>query len=109
MQGLDLLRYSLRKAPVVLEQIWPGLSNGLGDISLVIPHQTSQAGLMALQRFFPSEKMVLTLEQYGNCISVSIPLSLHEAIQDGRLRRGDKCLLIGTGAGLSIAGIVLTY
>jgi 3-oxoacyl-[acyl-carrier-protein] synthase III len=109
MNGGALLKFALRKANLVLEKIWPGLSKSCDGIDVVITHQPSKIGLTAFARYFKSEKTVFTLEKYGNCVSVSLPLTLHEAIITGRLKRGDKTLLFGTGAGLTIAGIVLSY
>ncbi|MGQ0420879.1 3-oxoacyl-[acyl-carrier-protein] synthase III C-terminal domain-containing protein, partial [Bacillus sp. HC-Mk] len=45
----------------------------------------------------------------GNMISASIPFALFEAIKQKKVQRGDKILLLGTSAGLSIGGIVLEY
>jgi 3-oxoacyl-[acyl-carrier-protein] synthase-3 len=109
MDGRELLRYSLLKAATAFEKIWPGLSTDSSDIDLVIPHQPSRRGMLALARYFPVEKTVQTLQHYGNCVSVSLPLSLDHAVRSQRLRRGDRILLFGTGAGLTLGGIVLTY
>jgi 3-oxoacyl-[acyl-carrier-protein] synthase-3 len=50
-----------------------------------------------------------TLEWLGNCVSASIPSTLYQAVQDGHVSRGKKVLLVGTGAGLSLGGMILTY
>ena len=42
-------------------------------------------------------------------MAASIPGTLYEAIKRSRMKRGDKVLLVGTSAGLSIGGIVLEY
>ena len=42
-------------------------------------------------------------------LSASIPLALHEAITNKKIKRGDKILLIGTGAGFSIGALLLEY
>jgi 3-oxoacyl-[acyl-carrier-protein] synthase-3 len=110
MEGLNLLRLVRQYGPGFLERLSPGLSTGLGDIQLVIPHQASLAALRFLHHFgWPAEQMVLTLDWLGNCVAASLPVTLYEAIHQGRLQRGDKVLLIGSGAGLSFGGIVLRY
>ena len=53
--------------------------------------------------------MLRTLESLGNCVAASIPLTLHAGVASGRIRRGQRLLLMGTGAGLSFGGVVLTY
>ena len=107
MDGREVLRYSLREAPAALEKIWPGLSSSCDDFDIIIPHQPSLVGMKALGRYLDPEKTIETLSCYGNCVSVSLPLSIDEALRSGRAARGQRCLLFGTGAGLTIAGMSL--
>ena len=80
------------------------------DVDVVVPHQASKVGLMMLERFgWKEEKIVKTIETLGNCVAASIPVTLYQGVRDGRIQRGDKVLLVGTGAGLSIGGMVLTF
>jgi 3-oxoacyl-[acyl-carrier-protein] synthase III len=93
-----------------LEKLRPGLSRGLGNIQLVVPHQPSLVGLRAMQTFgWPAERIMVTLDHLGNCVAASLPATLCEAVREGRLKRGDEVLLVGTGAGLSIGGLILSY
>ncbi len=83
---------------------------GPDDIDLVIPHQASALGLASLRRLgFASEKVVNILAEYGNCIAASVPMALAHAHAEGRIQRGDQVLLLGTGAGLSMAAAILTW
>ena len=58
---------------------------------------------------FDRDKVVVNLETRGNCIAASLPLALAEAAHQGRVRRGDNVLLVGTGAGLTLGAVALTY
>lgn len=49
------------------------------------------------------------LAKHGNMIAASIPLALHYAIEQGRISRGDKVLLMGTSAGMSIGSVIFEY
>ena len=110
MDGPAVLRMVRGIAADYLDELYPGLSKGLGDIDVVVPHQASKVGLMMLSRFgWPQERIMSTLETLGNCVAASIPSTLYQAVRDGRIQRGDKVLLVGTGAGLSIGGLVMTY
>jgi len=81
-----------------------------GEIDLVVPHQASGFGVQVYTRYgFPEEKIVNIVAEQGNCVSASIPMALISALKAGRLHRGDKVMLIGTGAGLSIGGIILNW
>ena len=46
--------------------------------------------------------------QHGNQVAASIPTALHEAITRGRIAPGRPVLLVGTAAGLTLGGMVLT-
>jgi len=53
--------------------------------------------------------MIINLPLRGNCVSASIPLALAEAVHAGRIRRGDRVLLAGTGAGLTLGAMAITF
>jgi 3-oxoacyl-[acyl-carrier-protein] synthase-3 len=81
------------------------------QIDAVVPHQASRHALEQLSRRlgFSSEQVILNIAERGNCISASIPLALAEAVYSGRIQRGDRLLLIGTGAGLTLGAVALTF
>ncbi|NTV05015.1 MAG: ketoacyl-ACP synthase III [Chlorobiaceae bacterium] len=110
MDGPAVLRMVRGLDEAFLEELYPGLSKSLLDIDLVVPHQSSKVGLLLLQRYgWPEAKIMHTLEWLGNCVAASIPVTLYQAVSDSTLQRGQKVLLVGTGAGLSIGGLVMTY
>lgn len=80
-------------------------------VTLVVPHQASHLGLRYLTRGlgFARERVVDIYADHGNQVAASLPSALHAAIRGGRLRRGDTALLLGSGAGVSLGGIVLRY
>ena len=110
MDGPAVLRMVRGIAPEFLEELYPGLSKSILDIDAVVPHQASKVGLMMLERFgWSRSKIISTLETLGNCVAASIPATLYQGVVDGNIQRGQKVLLVGTGAGVSIGGMVMTY
>ncbi|MBV7335516.1 ketoacyl-ACP synthase III [Chloroflexi bacterium TSY] len=81
------------------------------EIDCVIPHQASRHGLAVLtsRLGFRSEQIFSNLAERGNCIAASIPLGLAEAVEAQRIRRGDKVLLVGSGAGLTLGAVTLIF
>ncbi len=79
------------------------------DIDLVAPHQASPLALhhMKGQLLIPQEKYVNYIADYGNQVSASIPIALYRAREEGRWKPGQKLLLAGTSAGISLGGLVL--
>lgn len=84
---------------------------GISDMDVVVPHQASLLAMHHLRKKLgiPQEKLVDIFADHGNQVAASIPTALHTAITQGRIKPGDRVLLIGTGAGISIAGMVLSF
>ncbi len=110
MEGRAIAHFALKYSAAFLERLRPGLAHGLGSIQLVVPHQASLLMIRTLTRYgWPAEQIAVTLDRLGNCIAASVPCTLYEAMREGRVRRGDEVLLVGTGAGLSLGGVILRY
>ncbi len=111
MDGRATYRLAARHFPSFLDTLLDRANLHLEDIRCLIPHQASGKALEHLRHALgmSDERLVRTLPEVGNQVAASIPNALHQAIIDGRMQRGDIVALLGTGAGLSIGGIVLRY
>jgi len=110
MNGARLFRLGVVQVGPLLKRLFEQSGVAAGDIDLVVPHQPSKPTLEALSRWgFLPERVVNILAEYGNCIAASMPMALATAHADGRLRRGARVLLIGTGAGMSIGAAILEW
>lgn len=79
------------------------------DYKYVVAHQPSKVAIQHVYEMFPTKTIIESFKTIGNCVAASIPYNLCSLIESGRLKRGDKILMIGTGAGLGIGGVVLAY
>jgi 3-oxoacyl-[acyl-carrier-protein] synthase-3 len=110
MKGTRLFRAAMVNIPPMIARLFEQTGLGVDDIDLVVPHQPSKPGVESLARWgFPPERVVDIVAEYGNCIAASMPMALATAHADGRLTRGKKVLLIGTGAGMSIGVAILEW
>ena len=109
MEGIKLLRLAMEKVPVFADRFFEDLNMTIKDVDHFIPHQASLAGLAIAQKALeiPFEKIVVNLPRYGNTLSCSIGLALHELLESGKVKPGDTLMLMGSGAGFSIGGILL--
>jgi 3-oxoacyl-[acyl-carrier-protein] synthase-3 len=55
----------------------------------------------------PKERVVINIERYGNTSAASVPVALHEAWEEGRIRPGDYVMLVAIGGGLTWATALL--
>ena len=81
------------------------------DISLFVPHQANLRIIDAARERLelPKERVVVTVDEYGNTSTSSIPLALKHALDDGRILKGDRLLLVAFGGGLTWGAAVLTW
>lgn len=110
MNGPSVYKMALRKVPPLIGGLLHRAGISPSQVDLVVPHQASGPGMKAYRKLgFVSDQIVDIVAEYGNCISASVPMALALAQRQGRLKRGDTILMMGTGAGLSVAGALLRW
>ena len=111
MDGPSVFKKAARLVPPFLDEFSRVSTIKNSDYAQVIPHQASGHGLKLVStRFgFHPERVFNHIHERGNCIAASIPIALTEAVENGRVNRGDKVLLLGTGAGLSVGALAFTF
>jgi 3-oxoacyl-[acyl-carrier-protein] synthase-3 len=82
-----------------------------GQVDLVVPHQANLRIIEAVakQMALPMDKVVVTVEKYGNMSAATIPVSLVDALQQGRVRPGSLVLMPGFGGGLTFGALLVRW
>lgn len=111
MDGKGVFKLASQHLPGFVERLLAQSGLRPDQLDWIVPHQASQLALAHLTRRlgFARDKVVDIFAEYGNQVAASLPTALDIAVRDGRIRRGQNVLMLGTGAGLSLGGIVLTY
>ncbi len=111
MNGRSIYKVSAKVLPNIINNALENTKLTWKDIAMVIPHQASPLAmnLMCKKLNIPNEKMMFTIQEYGNNVAASIPFAFAKAIESGKIKRGDKVMLVGTSAGLSIGVMILEY
>ena len=75
----------------------------LDEIDLFIPHQANIRIIDAAVEVLGIDrnKVFVNLDRYGNTSAASIPISIAEALEQGRIKPGDNVMMVGFGAGLT--------
>ena len=81
------------------------------DVDFMVPHQANTRIIDAAAKRLglSPEKVYINLPKYGNTAAASIPLALDEAYRARLFKKGDKVVLVGFGAGLTWAAVVLEW
>ena len=111
MSGKEVFRRAVR---IMVDSATKSIAHAgidLDDVALVVPHQANSRIIdAACDRLgIPADKASVVLHRTGNTSSASIPLALVEALDTGRLRRGDIVLFVGFGAGMTAASALVRW
>ena len=112
MDGREVFRFAVNAIVEYSKQAVDKAGLKMTDIDLVIPHQANtrinEASLVKALGI-PREKIFENIDRYGNMSAASPVVALCEAVEQGRLKKGDLVLLVAFGAGLSWAAAVLRW
>jgi len=111
MKGKEMFKVATRtladNAKIVLERA--GMT--LDQVDWVVPHQANiriietTANLIGISM----DKVIVNIENYGNTSAATVPIAFHEAIESGKIKRGDVVILDAFGAGLTFGATLLRY
>ncbi len=81
------------------------------DVDFLIPHQANIRIMEAARERLelPVERMSITVNKYGNTSAASIPISLVEEVEAGRIQDDDLIIMVGFGGGLTWGAIALRW
>jgi 3-oxoacyl-[acyl-carrier-protein] synthase III len=111
MNGREVFKFATRVLVQSAEAVLARCGTTVEDVDVYVPHQANVRIIdHATKKLgFPSEKVVVNVDRYGNTSSGSIPLALADAVADGRLRKGQLVLMTGMGAGLTWGSALMRW
>jgi 3-oxoacyl-[acyl-carrier-protein] synthase-3 len=110
-EGSQVFKYAVRRmadtAAGLLER------NGFtsSDLALVVPHQANLRIIRATQERLgvDDSKIMVNIDRFGNTTAGTIPLGLRDALEQGRIHKGDLVMLVAVGAGYTTGGVLLRW
>ncbi len=109
MEGSKVFKHAVTKMPAVTRAVLEAEGVGLEQLKLLIPHQANLRISEAVQKSLGlrDDQVFNNIQRYGNTTAASIPLALHEALGEGRVKKGDYVAFASFGAGFTWgAGLV---
>ena len=101
--GREIFKRAVRGMAKEIRKVLSDLEFSNEDIDLIIPHQANARIIESLAHHLsvPMSQVVLNIQNYGNTSAATIPVALVEALEEGRIKSGDRLLLAAFGAGLT--------
>ena len=111
MDGRDIFKFAVNATKEAIRRILEMTGLEREELDFLIIHQANWRILDAGARFakVPMDKVFVNVHRYGNTSAASVPIALHEALGEGRIKKGDKVLLISFGAGATWGAALLEW
>jgi 3-oxoacyl-[acyl-carrier-protein] synthase-3 len=103
-EGQQVFKYAVTKLYEICRDLLSRHGLTPQDIKLLIPHQANLRIITAVaQRLgLSDEQVIVNIDRYGNTTAATIPLAARDALETGRLRKGDLVLFAAVGAGFTV-------
>ncbi len=110
MDGPELISFTMSAVPELVQQVLRGAEIPIDRVNYFLFHQATRKMLEKLQEKLgvDSQRLPISLENYGNTVSSTIPILIDEMRQAGKVSLGTLSMLVGFGVGWSWAGCLWT-
>ena len=111
MNGQNVFKHAVVRFPQVIKEALDQNGYQSEDIDMLIPHQANLRISQYVQQKMglPNEKVYNNIMRYGNTTAASVPLALSEAVQEGKIKRGDLVCLAAFGSGFTWASALIKW
>jgi len=111
MNGAEVFEFTLRMVPQTVAGLLEQAGKTPVDVDLFVFHQANRYMLNSLRTAMeiPEDKFYLAMRHCGNTVSSTIPIALHHACAEGKLKPGQLAMLVGFGVGYSWAGTLVRW
>lgn len=111
MQGNEVFKVAVNTLGRIVDETLAANGMEKSDVDWLVPHQANIRIIAATARKLkmPMDRVVVTIEKQGNTSSASVPLALHEAVMDGRIKRGQVLLMEAFGGGFTWGSALIRY
>ncbi|HEX2997311.1 MAG TPA: beta-ketoacyl-ACP synthase III [Anaerolineales bacterium] len=111
MDGKEVFRFATRAMASATQEVLACAGLTLDQVQWIIPHQANIRIIESAARGLklPMDRFIVNVERYGNTSTASIPIAMVEALEMGKIKPGEKIVMVGFGAGLTWGAIAAEW
>jgi len=111
MNGNFVFKHAVTRMPEAIEEVLAKAGKTADEIDLLIPHQANLRISAVVQKHFklPDSKVFNNIQTMGNTTAGSIPIAMTQALEEGKLKRGDLLCLAAFGSGFTWGAALLEF
>ena len=111
MEGKEVFRHAVVNLAAAVDAAIASAGIKADDVDWLVPHQANRRIIdsMGNKLKLAPEKVVVTIDRHANTSAASIPLALAEAVNAGRIQRGQLVLMEAMGGGFTWGSALIRY
>lgn len=111
MNGQEVYKFATRQVPACIHGVLDKMGITVDDVDLFVLHQANVRIIESVAKRLKADlsKFPMNLDKIGNMSSATIPVLLDELNRNGRIKKGNRLVLSGFGAGLTYGASVLVW
>jgi 3-oxoacyl-[acyl-carrier-protein] synthase-3 len=111
MNGAEIFSFTLRVIPKCVEDLLTQAHIAMDAVDVFVFHQANRFMLEHLRKQLkiPEGKFQISMQACGNTVSSTIPIALRDAYGTGKIKSGDRAMLVGFGVGYSWASALIRW
>jgi 3-oxoacyl-[acyl-carrier-protein] synthase III len=109
--GQAVYKFAVRKMVEAGETVLSRTEITGADLACFIPHQANRRIIAssAERLGLREDQVIINIDRFGNTTAATIPLAMETAIEEGKLKKGDLCLIASVGAGFTVGAALLRW
>jgi len=110
-EGSQVFKYAARRMAEMSAKLLERNGFTKDDLTLLVPHQANLRIIRAAQERLgvDDSKVMVNIDRFANTTAGTIPLGLRDAVEQGRLHKGDLVLIATVGAGYTTGAVLLRW
>jgi 3-oxoacyl-[acyl-carrier-protein] synthase-3 len=106
-----VFKHAVTRMVEVSHEVLDKAGKSIEEVDLLLPHQANIRinQMVASHLGIPEDRMVNTISWTGNTTAATIPICMHEALRQEKLKDNDLVLLTAFGAGFTWAASLLHW
>jgi 3-oxoacyl-[acyl-carrier-protein] synthase-3 len=103
-EGQQVFKYAVRKMYEMSKELLDKHGLSVNDVKLLIPHQANRRIIQAAAERLGigCDQVIINIDKYGNTTAATIPLATRDALEQGKLKKGDLVIFAAVGAGFTV-------
>jgi 3-oxoacyl-[acyl-carrier-protein] synthase-3 len=100
--GSAVFKFAVRKMADACQQVLDKYGVSPSDVRILVPHQANKRIICAAAERLGLRDVLVNIDRYGNTTGATIPLATRDAVEQGRLQKGDLVIFAAVGAGYTV-------